>query len=257
MTTPSGTSPLRSPVDRRRPGLPALVALYRLVLRHQVTTARLLLLLAFGAVAILVAVAVGAESGDPVRAGTGFVSEFGLRLMVPVGSLMLASAALGDPVEDQTLVYLWLRPTPRWMLALAAWAATLSITLPLLLVPLTVAAAVGSGGDPGVIGGTVLSAALGIVAYSALFTLVGLVLRRALLWGLVYVFIWEFFVARAGPGAARLSINSYLASLLSDRSGVELRLADRSPVVSVVVPLVVAAIAIAATAWRLDRAEVD
>lgn len=244
------------PSPPRRPGLPAAGAVYKVVLRHQVTTARLLLLATVGALALLVAAALVSRSAQPIEASTRFVSAFGLGLAVPVGSLMLASAALGDLVEDETLVYLWLRPTSRWSLAIAAWAASLTVTVPLLLLPLTLAAAIGSGGDTGVITGAALATTLGVLAYSALFTLLGLVLRRALLWGLVYVFIWEFFVARGGAGAARLSVNSYLGSVLADLSGVPLRLADRDPVLAIVVPLIVTGVAVALTAWRLERSQV-
>ena len=250
-TPPPGASP-----TGRRPGAAAFTAVYRLVLRHQVTPARLALLGAMGALAVVVAVALVTRADDPVEAATRFVNEFGLGLAVPVGSLMLASAALGDPVEDETLVYLWLRPVPRWLVVTAAWAATLTITLPLTVLPLTVAGAIGSDLDPGVTAGALAATALGVVAYTALFTLVGLVFRRALVWGLVYVFIWEFFIARGGSGAARLSINSYPASVLAHLSGVDLRLADRAPVLGVVLPVLVAVAAVALTTWRLQRAEV-
>lgn len=240
----------------RRPGLAAAVAVYRLVLRHQVTAARLLLLLAMGAVAVLVAAALVTGAAEPAEAAARFVSAFGLGLVVPVGTLMLASAALGDLVEDETLVYVWLRPASRWLVALAAWAATLTVTVPLLVLPLMLSAAIASRGDGGVVAGTALAATLGVLAYGGLFVLLGLVLRRALLWGLVYVFIWEFFIARGGVGAARLSVNSYLGSVLADLSGVDLRLADRQPVLAIVVPLVVAAVTVALTVWRLERAEV-
>jgi ABC-2 type transport system permease protein len=261
-TAPPAPSPGSNPTSedrwpaRPRPGAAAFTAIYRLVLRHQVTPARLLLLGAMGALAVVVAVALVTRATDPVEAATEFINEFGLGLAVPVGSLMLASAALGDPVEDETLVYLWLRPTPRWLLATAAWAATLTVTLPLTVVPLTIAAAVGSDLDAGVITGALAATTLGVLAYTGLFTLVGLVFKRSLVWGLVYVFIWEFFVARGGSGAARLSINSYPASVLAHLSGVELRLADRAPVLGVVVPVLVAVVALALTTWRLERAEV-
>jgi ABC-2 type transport system permease protein len=233
-----------------------LAAVYRLVLRHQVTAARLVLLAAMGALAIVVSIALVTRADDPVDAATHFVNEFGLGLAVPVGSLMLASAALGDLVDDETLVYLWLRPVSRWFVAIAAWAASLTVSLPLMVLPLTVAAAVGSDGDGGVALGAAAATTLAVVAYTGLFTLVGLVFRRALLWGLVYVFIWEFFIARGGSGAAKLSINSYPASVLAELSGVELRLADRAPTLGVLVPLLVAAVALALTVWRLARAEV-
>lgn len=243
------------PVPRRRPGGAAFAALYRLLLRHQVSAAKLLLLGAMGLVAVVVAVALSG-SDDQVEAATRFTSAFGLGLVVPVGSLVLASSTLGDLVEDETLVYVWLRPTPRWALALAAWAASLSVTLPLVVLPLTLAGAVASGFDRDVVVGAAAATSLGVVAYTALFTLAGLVFRRALLWGLVYVFIWEFFVARAGAGAARLSVNSYPASVLAEATGVPLTLADRAPVLGVVVPIVVALASLALTTWRLQRAEV-
>jgi ABC-2 type transport system permease protein len=240
----------------RRPGGAAAVAVYRLLLRHQVTTARLALLGALGGVGVLVAAALVARADDPVTTATHFVNGFGLGLVVPVGCLVLASASFGDLVDDETLAYLWLRPMSRWVLAAAAWAASLSITLPLLVVPLTLAGAVGSGLEPSVTLGVAAATSLAVVAYTAVFTLLGLVVRRALLWGLVYVFIWEFFVARVGPGAARLSINSYPASVLAEVTGVSLRLADRALWAGVAVPLAVAAAAVALTAWRLQRAQV-
>jgi ABC-2 type transport system permease protein len=254
--TGASTDDPRGWPPRRRPGPAALAAVYRLVLRHQVSPARLLLLGAMGVLAIVVAAALVTRASDPVVASTRFINEFGLGLAVPVGSLMLASAALGDLVEDETLVYLWLRPVSRWLVAVGAWAASLTLALPLTVVPLTVAAAVGSDGDTDVAAAALVATSLGVLAYTGLFTLAGLVFRRSLVWGLVYVFIWEFFVARGGTGAARLSINSYPASVLAELSGVELRLADRAPVLGVVVPLLVAAVAIALTTWRLGRAEV-
>ena len=40
------------------------------------------------------------------------MSGFGLALVLPVATLVFASASFGDLVDDQTLVYLWLRDLP-------------------------------------------------------------------------------------------------------------------------------------------------
>ena len=62
-------------------------------------------------------------------------------------SLVFASAALGDVAEDGTLVYLWLRPYPRWQLAVAAFAASVTVVVPVAVLPLVIAAALtGEGG---------------------------------------------------------------------------------------------------------------
>lgn len=235
----------------------ALTGLYRLLAGQQLTRGRVLLATVLSGLALLVTVVIAREAGDDrIEATVGFLSVFGLALMVPILSLVLASSSLGQLVEDQTLVYLWLRPNPRWMLAVAAWAASATVAVPASVVPLTVAAAIGSGGDGGTIGGVAAAMALASVAYTALFTLVGLLVRRSLIWGLLYLFVWELFVARVGQGAARLSINTYPASVLAEMTGIELPLAERMFSAGVAVPLITAVVAIALTAWRLNRTDV-
>jgi ABC-2 type transport system permease protein len=146
----------------------------------------------------------------------------------------------------------WLRPVKRWLIAAAATLAAATVTIPVTVVSMATLAALASNGDAGAIIGAAVATALGGLAYTALFVLVGLVVKRAL----VYVFIWEFFVARAGAGAARLSINSYASSLLADFSGIEIRLADRGTVTSYIVLAAVSAVAVALTTWRLNNSNV-
>lgn len=234
-----------------------LRGVYRLLLHQQLTTGRLVLAGAMSGLSILLAVLI-ARDPDPgqVRSTVEFLSVYGLGLMVPILSLVLASSAMGQLVEDETLVYLWLRPNPRWLLALAAWLASATVAVPMTVVPLTVAAAVGSGGDSTASAAVAASTALAAAAYTAAFTLVGLLVRRALIWGLVYVFIWELFIARVGAGAARLSINTYPTSLLAKMTDVELPLAERALGYAIATPIVVALVAVALTAWRLDRSNV-
>ncbi len=238
----------------RTPG--AFLALYRLVLRHQITKGRLVLFAVIGAVSVTLGWVIGRSSGDRTQDATDFVSLFGLGLVVPVVALVLGSAALGNWVEDETLVYVWLRPVKRWTIAVAATLAAATVAIPVIVVSMGVLAALASGGEAGVITGTVVGTALGGLAYVAIFVTAGLLIRRALLWGLVYVFIWEFFVARAGAGAARLSINSYASSILAQLSGIEIRLADRGLVTSYVVLAAVTTVGLLATTWRLHRANV-
>jgi ABC-2 type transport system permease protein len=235
----------------------AVLALYRLLLRQQLTKGRLLLAAVMGGLGILVAVIAARDPApDQLEGMVNFLSFYGLGLTVPILSLVLASSSLGDLVEDETFVYLWIRPVPRWTLSLAAWLASATVAVPCLVIPLTLAALIGSRGDVTTTWVVALAMALGALAYTAIFTMVGLVVRRALIWGLMYVFIWELFVARVGAGAARLSINTYPASVLADLTDVELPLADRSLVAGLVVPLVVALAAVVITAWRLDNADV-
>jgi ABC-2 type transport system permease protein len=229
---------------------------YRIILRSQVTIGRLVFLGLLASIGLVVALAIGVgDVFDRLDAGTNLVNSFGLSLYAPVSSLVLASAALSDPIDDGTMVYLWLRPVARWKIGAAAIGATWTVTLPLVLVPLVAMALLSNGGGA-LVRGTLLAGTLAVVTYGALFVLLGLWVRRALIWGLAYILLWEGFVAIAGDNAQRLAIRSYTRSLLSDTTGVNLFLADIDPTASVIVPLAVAVVAFLLTAWRLRHMEV-
>ena len=92
-------------------------------------------------------------------------------------------------MEDRLLVYLWLKPVPRWQLPAAAVLATVSVVVPLTALPLTASALVAGAGD--VAWATLLAASLAALAYAGLFVAAGLWFRRAVWWGLAFVLIWE------------------------------------------------------------------
>lgn len=231
-------------------------ALFRTIVPLVASRSRMVALGLFGVAVMLVGLAIGlSETTRPEPPGALFVNGVGLSVLVPVVALVFASASLGDLVDDATLVYLWLRPIPRWQLATAAYASALCVTLPLTVVPLCVGAAL-AGARSDVLWGTAASVTVGVVAYCALFLALGLRVQRALAWGLAYILIWEGFVAQAGKGASRLAIRAYTRSVLSEASGVSLRLANIGSVAAVVVPLLVGAVAVWYTSFRLGRHDV-
>lgn len=245
--------------SRHTVGPAATLALsYRLLLRLMARRARLIGLGLLGLVIVIAGWAVGqaVDDGDRAEAGVQIISNLGLGVLIPVVALVFASASLGDLREDRTLVYLWLRPVDRWPVVVAAVAASVTIAAPLTLVPTALGAALTGVGGALVVG-AVVAGLLAVVTYSAVFVLVGLVLRRALVWGLLYVLIWEGFVALAGAGAARVAIRAYTRSLLSHIAAVDLDTLTMPPAAAVIVPLAVSAAAILLAARRLDRMDID
>ncbi len=240
-----------------RPATPgAFAALYRLMLSTQVTRARVLSLAAMGLVAVIVGFAIGhADVFDPIRDGTRFIDRLGLSVVVPVATLVFASASLGELNEDSTLVYLWLRPVARWKIVAAAALASFTVIWPLVTIPLVVAASLtGAGGS--LVVGTVLGVTISMIGYTGLFVALGLRVKRALPWGLLYILIWEGFVANGNATAARLAVRSYGRSTLSSMTGVTLRLAEISAPWRWVAPCVVAFVALAYATRRLSRQDV-
>lgn len=246
-------SEIAAPSELRRPRS-TLAALYTLVLRMQVTPWRLVAITALGAVAVALAFAArGAD--DPVRAAAEVSMGYALSLAIPLATLWLATSCIGDLVEDELVVYVWLRPVPRWQLPAAAIAATMTVVLPLVGVPLIAAAVV--AGTEELIGSLILASALAVVAYSGLFVAASLWFRRALWLGLVYVLVWENGLARGIGGIARLSIASYAQSIVADAAGLTIDYANRDQTACVVVPVGIALVGFAIAVLRYRRAEID
>ncbi|MHB8466979.1 MAG: hypothetical protein ACYDH6_12955 [Acidimicrobiales bacterium] len=233
------------------------MTLYRAMFKLLTTRGRLIAMGALGFVAMLLAIAV--RGSDPINrseAAFRLVNAYGLSVLIPVVSLVFASAALGDPAEDGTLVYLWLRPTPRWKLALTAGLAALSVSVPLAVMPV-VAAAVITGVGTRFVLGTLGGALMAAVGYTAVFCGLGLRVRRALGWGLAYLVIWEGAVARIAKAAARLSISVTSGTVTA-------RIANHSPLprnamsmpVALAVPVVIVVAAFVLTTRSLDRGEI-
>ncbi|MDQ1445869.1 MAG: type transport system permease protein [Acidimicrobiaceae bacterium] len=233
-----------------------MTSAFRLVFGSLMSKGRLVTLGVLGLVPVLLGLALRTQdSGVFNSAYHGIVEAYGLGLLVPVVSLVFASAAFGDPVDDRTLVYLWLKPVARWRLALAALGASICVALPLAVVPIAVGVSI-SGAGTELVRGALAGTALAVIAYCCLFLGLGLRVRRALVWGFAYVLIWEGAVARTARGAARLSINVHARSVASRIAHHALPTNGSSMRVGVAVPLVLAAVAFAITVWWLARADV-
>ncbi len=241
---------------RRHVAPGAAIALsYRVVLRQLTSRSRIVGLSLLALVAPISAFALGsadASLDDSVQ----LIASVGLGLVLPVVTLVFAGAAIGDLRDDKTLVYLWLRPMDRWPIVAGAAFAAGTLAAPITIIPLVLAAILTGAGN-GIVVGTLLAAIVGLVAYVGLFTLFGVWLKRFIVWGLAYILIWEGFIAQAGAGVARLALRKYTRSILVDRTGADLVLADFSLAMAVIVPIIVALVALAVGSWRLANQDID
>jgi ABC-2 type transport system permease protein len=238
-----------------RPGtLVSLVAFYRLLLRTQITVPRLLGIAALGALAVLIGLFARWDDNS-AQAAADAVSSYGLGVLVPLAALWLGTSAIGDLVEDRLLVYLSLKPVPRWQLPAAAVLATVTVVVPLTALPLAASALVAGAGE--VARAALLAALLAALAYAGLFVAAGLWLRRAIWWGLAFVLIWENVVAHVAEGSARFTVIGWASSVLGLAPGIHVDLEPGSAAVAfVVLPAIAIASWLAAT-WRYRRADID
>ena len=236
------------------------VLTYRIFVREVVTRSRIIALSLLGILVIVVGWAVGLSDtsdlpADALDNAVHLTVRLGLTVVVPVVALVFAAGVLGDSRDDGTLVYLWLRPLRRWPIALGAYASALTIIAPLTIVPL-VAAAVLIDGSSTVAVAVLISSVVAVVGYTGLFVLLGTLLRKSIVWGLAYIIVWEGIASSLGKAAARLSIRGYASSVLSDRTGIDVDSFSISQAWGALVPVIVAVVAVALTAARLDRVDV-
>jgi ABC-2 type transport system permease protein len=256
------TQPATTPAAGREGTSPApttssvLGTVWWVLVRSIATKTRLAGLGLLGLAAVVLGLAVHLAHPDSrPDAAWSIVDSYGLSILVPIVALVFGSAALGDLTEDGTLVYLWLRPFPRWQLAVAAFAASVTAVVPVAVLPLVIGAAI-SGGGARLVTAAAAGGTLAAVAYSAVFCGLGLRVRRALAWGVVYLIIWEQAVARVSHGAARASLFIHTRSLAAHLAG---QPAPRNAVAwstGLIFPLIVTVVALALTTWSLNRGEV-
>ena len=129
-------------------------------------------------------------------------------IVLPLTALVLGSAALGDERRDGTLSFLLVRPLRRSAITgaklLAAWIAAAGVTV----AAGTAASAAVSilTSDWSTLVPTIVGTALASACYAATFMVLGHLTSRAVLIGLVYVFIWESGISFAAPSLANVSL---------------------------------------------------
>jgi len=140
-----------------------------------------------------------------------------LRFIVPVLGVFYGTSLVADEVEDKTITYLFTRPVRRSAILVGKFIAylvcTTLVVLPgvmlvyFLIVPFGEIAA----SFPSLLTDLALLA-IGLAAYGGLFALVGTVMKRPLVVGLVFAFGWEQ-LALIMPGYLRkFTLAYYLQS---------------------------------------------
>jgi ABC-2 type transport system permease protein len=190
-----------------------------------------------------------------------------LPVLIPLTALILGTSALGNEVEDRTLLYLVLRPVPRWLIAVAKLLAVALITVVLIEISILLMHMIAVSGlkhpsyEGRVLTGGLVVGFAGSVAYCSIFLPLGLLApRRGLIIGLAYVLIWEVTVVTFSTLLATLSVRRYVVGAL-DATLQTSRLIklEKAGVDGLASALVLAGIVVAATVfttWWLGRMEI-
>ena len=190
-----------------------MLTIYKLSLTQMLRPKRLLILLFIASVPVALSVVAAIfppDTDDLVSFRDDFLmGPMVISAVLPIITVVLGTASLGHEIEDQTMTYLFLKPVPRWGIILPKFLATITVAgvvvigsgvLTTVIVPegsliTSVAAAAGL--------------AVGVLAYTSIFTWAGLMTSHALAVGLVYVFLWEAAIVGFLQGVRWLSVRHY------------------------------------------------
>lgn len=174
-------------------------------------TALLLLPMIFG----LVFASRGALSGDPVDFLMARYDGLVAGLATPLIALLLGTSAFSAETDDGTLLYLVTTTTPRWWIVASRvlFASILTGVLSAVAVLGTGLIAVSTSNPEGVVTAYTIAVFYGGVTYAALFTMLALLTRRALVSGLVYVLFWEGALSSTFQALQFLSIRKWMAAV--------------------------------------------
>ena len=124
-------------------------------------------------------------------------------LVLPIAALVIGDAVLGAEVRSGVFHFTWLTPTPLTQIVLGRWIGGTIVAL-VTIVPACALAAV-IAGDAAAAGAAVMASVAGAAAYIAVFIAIGCVARRAAVWSLAFVFLFERLLGAALTGIAQWS----------------------------------------------------
>jgi hypothetical protein len=189
--------------------------------------------------------------------GAAFATIAGAGLfgvIIPVGCLIVGDAVLGSEVRAGTFHFTWLSPVPYVTIALGRWLAGWAVTVAVVAVPCGLAAF--AGGAPDAAPTVFLGAATAAAGYVALFVLIGASAKRAVVWSLALVILFERLLGTALSGIAQWS-PSWLGRAVFAGLGDDTDVLQRSGVpegwAAVVRLVLITAVALGFSTWRLAR----
>ena len=177
---------------------------------------RALLLLALPAVLLALAGAARALAGQDAELSSFVLGSFALGTVVPLLGLLAGTGAIGPEIDDGSIVYLLSKPLSRHVMVVTKLLVAVTVVLLLGALPTLLAGLVLAGTTDGLAVGFAVGAAAAGIGYCALFLLLAVVTRNAVVVGLLYALIWESLVGQLVPGAQALSIQQW-ALVLTER----------------------------------------
>lgn len=183
--------------------------------RAMVGRRRALLLLALPLVLLALAAGLRLLGVADIESARGVLDGYALGVLAPLLGLIIGTGVINPEIDDGSIVYLLTKPVSRLTIVLTKLAVAAGCIALFAAIPTLIAGLIMVGNDEGLALAYAVGALIGGVTYCAVFLLLGVAARHAVVIGLIYVLLWEAFVASVVPGARTLSIRQWATSVSS------------------------------------------
>jgi ABC-type transport system involved in multi-copper enzyme maturation permease subunit len=159
------------------------------------------------------------ENSIFLKLGTFVLIQF----VVPMLSVAMGVGVIADEAESRTITFPFTRPIPRMSLFLGRWLAALTAITVLVAASCVLTALLVQVKDRGqpptneIVQSFLQAALLGGVVYSLGSAVVGVLLKRGLIFALGYVFAIEALLANVPGSSQSLTVQYHLRSMFIDK----------------------------------------
>ena len=223
----------------------------RLGVRSVFGRRRGVLLFVLPLVLVGLAILVRAMVGQDVDLASGTLYGLGLAVLVPLVALIATTGVLAPEIDDGSIAYLLAKPVSRHAIVVAKLLVAVGCVLAFAAVPMLVAGLVLVTDEPGVGVAYAVGSLAGGAAYCALFALLSVMTRHAVVIGLIYLLVWEGLLGGLLDGVRWLSVTRWSAVIIEQVNDTIEISADLGPVYAVVATALAVVLGTWFTGWRL------
>jgi ABC-2 type transport system permease protein len=191
----------------------------RLTYRGLLGRRRALVLCLLPALLLVLSAVVRLMSGADDTTAHDVLGGFALATMVPLIGVIAGTGATGPETDDGSIIYLLAKPVKRPTIIVTKLVVAIGVAVVFSAVPTVVAGFVLNGNGQNLALAYGVAAAVASVTYSAIFVLLGVITRHAVVVGLVYALVWESLIGNLVPGARVLSVQQWALALASKVAG--------------------------------------
>ncbi|HEY5833331.1 ABC transporter permease subunit [Streptomyces sp.] len=194
----------------------------RLTYRGLLGRRRALLLLGLPLLLLIIVSVVRTLAGADDTTAGDLLQGFALSVMVPLVGVIAGTGAIGPEVDDGAIVYLLAKPVRRSTIIATKLIVAIGVTAAFSAIPTLLAGYVLNGNGQNLAVAFAVAAAVASVAYAAIFLMLGVITRHAVIVGLVYALVWESVIGSVVPGARALSVQQWALAVAEKISGGDL-----------------------------------